>query len=73
MRTLEWVDVVDISAVRQEAAVLAGPAAAEAALDTGGGAAEGVMAASGHGFGDRDIPRQVTLFCQDLRDAMLLY
>ena len=54
-------DVVDIAAVRQKAAVLAGPAAAEAALDAGGSATEGVVAALGHGLGDQDVSRHVAV------------
>ena len=71
VRTLEWVDVVDVAVVRQEAAVLAGPAAAEAALDACAGSTEGVVAAPGHGLGDRDIPRHVAVSCQNLGDAIL--
>ena len=74
MRTLERVNVIDVpTVVHQKAAVLAGPAAAEAALDAGSGATEGVVAAPGHGLGDRDIPRHVAVSCQDLRDAILFY
>ena len=74
MRTLERVNVIHVATVvHQKAAVLAVPAAAEAALDAGGGATESVVAAPGHGLGDRDIPRHVAVSCQDLRDAILFY
>ena len=73
MRTLERVDVVDVSAICQEAAVLAGPAAAEAALDARAGVTEGEVAAPEHGLGDRDIPRHVAVSCLDLTDVIPLY